>query len=41
MVLWADANRDPGVMIAHDISHALQQRLGVIAVTVRKANLNK
>jgi hypothetical protein len=39
--LWADATRDPGVLIADAIGRALQPRLGMVARTAKKAGLNK
>lgn len=39
--LWADATRDPGVLIADAIGRALQPHLGMVARTAKKAGLNK
>jgi hypothetical protein len=39
--LWADASRDPGVLIADAIGRALQPYLSVIARTAKKAGLDK
>ncbi|MDP3343212.1 MAG: ATP-binding protein [Hydrogenophaga sp.] len=39
--LWADATRDPGVLIADAIGRALQPHLGVIARAAKKTGLNK
>lgn len=39
--LWADATRDPGVLIADAIGRALQPHLGVIARAAKKSGLNK
>lgn len=39
--LWADARRDPGVLIADAIARALEPQLGVVARTARKAGLDK
>ena len=35
--LWADARRDPGVLIADAIARALEPQLGVVARTARRA----
>ena len=39
--LWADATRDPGVLIADAIGRALQPHLGLVARTVKKAGVDK
>ncbi len=39
--LWADAARDPGVLIADAIGHALQPHLGLLAKSAKKAGLDK
>jgi len=39
--LWADATRDPGVLIADAIGRALQPHLGLVARTAKKAGLDK
>lgn len=39
--LWADATRDPGVLIADAIGRALQPHLGMIARAAKKTGLNK
>ena len=39
--LWADPRRDPGSLIAEAIGTALQQHLGIVARTARKAGLDK
>lgn len=39
--LWADARRDPGVLIAEAIAKALEPHLGVVARTAKKAGLEK
>lgn len=39
--LWADARRDPGLLIAEAIGRALQPQLGLVARTARKAGLDK
>lgn len=39
--LWADARRDPGVLIADAIARALEPQLGVVARTARRAGLDK
>jgi hypothetical protein len=39
--LWADARRDPGVLIAEAIARALAPQLGIVARTARKAGLDK
>ena len=39
--LWADTRRDPGGLIAEAIGAALQQHLGIVARTARKAGLDK
>lgn len=39
--LWADARRDPGVLIADAIARALEPQLGLVARTARKAGLDK
>lgn len=39
--LWADAARDPGVLIAEAIGRALQPHLGVVARTAKSAGLEK
>ena len=39
--LWADARRDPGVLIAEAIARALAPQLGLVARTARKAGLDK
>lgn len=39
--LWADATRDPGVLIADAIGQALQPHLSVIARAAKKTGLNK
>jgi len=39
--LWAEATRDPGVLIADAIGRALQPHLGVIARAAKKTGLNK
>lgn len=39
--LWADARRDPGVLIAEAIARDLQPQLGLVARTARKAGLDK
>jgi len=39
--LWADARRDPGVLIAESIARALEAQLGVVARTAKKAGLDK
>ena len=39
--LWADPRRDPGSLIAEAIGSALQQHLGIVARTARKAGLDK
>ncbi|AKU10039.1 ATPase [Azoarcus sp. CIB] len=39
--LWADAARDPGILIAEAIGRALQPHLGVIARTAKSAGLEK
>jgi len=39
--LWADATRDPGVLIADAIGRALQPHLGLIARAAKKTGLNK
>src|SRR5574337_1579344 len=37
--LWADAARDPGVLIAEAIGRALQPHLGMVARTAKSAGL--
>lgn len=39
--LWADARRDPGVLIADAIARALEPQLGLVARAARKAGLDK
>jgi len=39
--LWADAARDPGVLIADAIGRALQPHLGLVARTAKKAGVDK
>ena len=39
--LWADAARDPGILIAEAIGRALQPHLGVVARTAKNAGLEK
>ena len=39
--LWADAARDPGVLIADAIGRALQPHLGTLTKTAKKAGLDK
>ncbi len=39
--LWADARRDPGVLIADAIARALEPQLGLVARSARKAGLEK
>ena len=39
--LWADARRDPGMLIAEAIARDLQPQLGLVARTARKAGLDK
>ncbi|MEO8156116.1 MAG: ATP-binding protein [Rhizobacter sp.] len=39
--LWADAARDPGVLIADAIGRALQPHLGLLAKSAKKAGLDK
>lgn len=39
--LWADVARDPGVLIAAAIGHALQPYLGMVAKAVKKAGVEK
>lgn len=39
--LWADARRDPGILIAEAIARALQPHLGIVARTAKKAGLDK
>ena len=39
--LWADARRDPGLLIAEAIGRALQPPLGLVARTAKKAGLDK
>ncbi|MEY4750698.1 MAG: hypothetical protein RIQ60_2912 [Pseudomonadota bacterium] len=39
--LWADARRDPGLLIADAIARALEPHLGLVARTARKAGLDK
>ena len=39
--LWADAVRDPGVLIADAIGRALQPHLGLVARTAKKAGVDK
>ena len=39
--LWADATRDPGVLIADAIGRALQPHLGLVARTAKKAGVDK
>lgn len=39
--LWADARRDPGVLIAEAIARALEPQLGLVARSAKKAGLDK
>lgn len=39
--LWADAARDPGVLIADAIGRALQPHLGLVARTAKKAGVDR
>lgn len=39
--LWADARRDPGILIAEAIAHALEPRLGLVARAARKTGVDK
>lgn len=39
--LWADLSRDPGLLIAEAIGKELQNHLGIIAKTAKKAGLKK
>jgi hypothetical protein len=39
--LWADARRDPGMLIAEAIARDLQPQLGLVARTARKAGLDQ
>jgi hypothetical protein len=39
--LWADARRDPGILIAEAIARALQPHLGIVARTAQKAGLDQ
>lgn len=39
--LWADARRDPGVLIAEAIARALEPHLGRVARSAKKAGLDK
>jgi hypothetical protein len=39
--LWADARRDPGLLIADAVARALHPQLGVVARLARNAGLDK